>query len=123
MRYLHRVGAICIGIQEHNCSIFNKEGFHPKDIEEYKLRNGTIANFPGAETLMKGPDMTEHEIIYRNCDILIPAACEKAIHKANANKISAKVKRLQYFIIPNCLFRLLRRPPTDQPHRRPIKFY
>lgn len=30
MRYLHRAGAVCIGIIEREGSIFNKEGMDPK---------------------------------------------------------------------------------------------
>ncbi len=50
MRYLHRVGAKCVGIIEWDGAIFNTdEGIHPQEIEEYKLKNRTINGFPKAQ--------------------------------------------------------------------------
>uniref|UniRef100_A0A3P9B6Q3 Glutamate dehydrogenase 1, mitochondrial n=1 Tax=Maylandia zebra TaxID=106582 RepID=A0A3P9B6Q3_9CICH len=84
MRYLHRFGARCVGVGELDGSIWNPEGINPKELEDYKLANGTIVGFP---------DSTPYEgsILEADCDILIPAASEKQLTKSNAHKIKAKI--------------------------------
>ncbi|KAM6347407.1 LOW QUALITY PROTEIN: glutamate dehydrogenase 1, mitochondrial [Alca torda] len=83
MRYLHRFGAKCVG-GEFNGSIWNPDGIDPKELEDYKLQHGTIMGFPKAQTL-------EGSILETDCDILIPAASEKQLTKANAHKVKAKI--------------------------------
>jgi glutamate dehydrogenase (NAD(P)+) len=83
-RYLDRVGAKLIGVVEWDGSIANPEGINPVELDKYKQLHGTIVGFPGAKKF-DGDLMTE------SCDILIPAATEKAITKTNAGKIKAKI--------------------------------
>ncbi|CAH0553192.1 unnamed protein product [Brassicogethes aeneus] len=86
MRYLHRVGAKCIGIIEHDGCIINEEkGIDPKDLEDYRVTNGTIVGFPGAKPY------TGENLMFHKTDILVPAAVEKVINKDNAHKIQAKI--------------------------------
>ena len=54
-------------------------------MEDYKDIHGTVTGFPGAQ-----PYEGEN-LLFEDCDILIPAAVEKVINKANAHKIKAKV--------------------------------
>ncbi|XP_049420065.1 glutamate dehydrogenase 1b isoform X4 [Epinephelus fuscoguttatus] len=84
MRYLHRFGAKCVGVGEIDGSIYNPEGIDPKQLEDYKLEHGTIVGFPGAKPY-------EGSILEADCHILIPAAGEKQLTRANAPRIKAKI--------------------------------
>ena len=84
-RYLTRAGATCVGVAEHDGSIYNANGIDPKALEDYKSQHGTILGFPGAQPY-EGEDL-----MFEAVDILIPAAMEKMIHSGNAAKIKATI--------------------------------
>lgn len=84
MRYLHRAGAKVIGILEWDGAIYNPDGMNPRDLEDYKIENGTIVGYPLAQPY-------EGDLLVEKCDILVPAASEKQLTMANANQIQAKI--------------------------------
>ncbi|CAL8140801.1 unnamed protein product [Orchesella dallaii] len=85
-RYLSRTGGICTGVAEWDCSIINPSGIDPIALNDYKIRNsGSIKGFPGAD------EYRGESLLYEPCDILIPAATEKAINKGNAGKVQARI--------------------------------
>src|SRR4030066_1037331 len=78
-------GGKLIAVSDSKGAIFHSEGFDTKELVKYKLKNGTIAHFPGAQKI-------PHEsLLELNVDVLYPAALENAIHGNNAGNIKAKI--------------------------------
>jgi glutamate dehydrogenase (NAD(P)+) len=89
-KFLCKSGAKLVGIVEWNSSIYNPEGLNPEDVIQYKNKNKTLAGYPGA--VESYDDKQEfNDILYKQCDVLIPAAVERVINASNAGKINCKI--------------------------------
>ncbi len=84
-RLMADAGYRIIGIAEYDGGLFNRDGIDIHALSEYRLRNGTVLGFGGAEAA--DPD----ELLTADCEILIPAATENVITSRNAERIRARI--------------------------------
>lgn len=85
-KYMIDAGAIMVGVAEIDGSIYSENGINLEQLMEYKNENGGITGFKGTEKLEDS-----HKVLESECDILIPAALENQLTKANAPRIKAKI--------------------------------
>ncbi len=85
-KFFRENGAKVVAIAEHNGAIYCADGLNEEEVFQYKLKNHTVLNFPGATNFDITTDALEIE-----CDILIPAALENVINAENAPRIKAKI--------------------------------
>ncbi len=85
-RIIREYGAIIIAIAEHDGAVYNEKGIDPEDFYRYRQDKKTVVGYPNAKVIKNSSSALELE-----CDILIPAALEKQITDANADRIKAKI--------------------------------
>ncbi len=78
-------GALVVAVQDHTGAIANDKGLNVPKLLEHVAKTGGVAGFKGGEPIKPA------EFWGTKCDILIPAALEGQITKANAPKIKAKM--------------------------------
>jgi len=78
-------GATIVAVSDSSGGIHNPNGLEPANVSAWKQEHGTVVGFPGADAV------SNQEILEVDCDILVPAALENQITKANAANIRAKV--------------------------------
>ena len=74
-----------VSIVEYNGALYNKDGLDIPALMAYRKDTGSIANFPGGENVNKD------EGLFRECDVLIPAATENVITSANADRLRCRI--------------------------------
>ncbi len=74
-----------VSIVEYNGALYNEAGIDIQGLMDHRKETGSIVNFAGAENVDK------NEALFRECDVLIPAATENVITSANANRLRCKI--------------------------------
>ena len=82
---MSEAGYRIIGIAEVEGGLFNKNGIDVEALSQYRQRNRTLKDFPGAEAADPA------ELLISECEILIPAATENVITSRNAAQIKCKI--------------------------------
>jgi glutamate dehydrogenase (NAD(P)+) len=82
---LDELGVRVIAVSDSRGGAFNPKGIEPVKAQEHKGKTGTVANFPEADRI------SNEELLEIPCDILVPAALEGVITKANAPRIRARI--------------------------------
>lgn len=82
---LARYGAKIIAVSDAFGGIHNSKGLDLWALEKHVARTKTVIGFSGAEPI------TNEELLLLACDILVPAALERQITEANADKIQCRI--------------------------------
>jgi glutamate dehydrogenase (NAD(P)+) len=79
-------GAKIVAVGEYDGTIYNPNGIDIPALQRHRKKTGSIRNFRGSRTLPNPGDSLEVE-----CDVLIPAALENQITRANVRKLRCRI--------------------------------
>ncbi len=82
---LHKAGAKVIAVSDSTGCVYNKDGLNVPELIAHKESTGRVAGFAGSEAI------TPAELLAVECEILVPAALENALHSGNATAVRAKI--------------------------------
>ena len=75
-----------IAVSEYEGAIMDENGLDIDALMKFRKETGSILGFPGSKALPNRDD-----VLYVDCDVLVPAALEQVITGANAHKVKAKI--------------------------------
>jgi len=84
-RLAEEQGARVIAVSDTQGAVVREEGLNVKEAREHKSQSGTVADYPGGDSL------DEDALLALDCDVLIPSALGNAIHAGNMKGIRAEV--------------------------------
>ena len=80
-------GSKVTGIVEYNSAVYDEEGLDRNELMAYWNKNKTFAGYSKGQVFDKDPN----QVMYKKCDVFVPAAIEKSINKSNMTKFNCKV--------------------------------
>jgi len=81
----YAMGCKIVAVSDSIGGIYCAEGLNPYKVYEHKSKTGSVINFKNCKNI------SNDELLETKCDILIPAALENQITKANATNVKAKI--------------------------------
>jgi len=82
-KFLVKNGAKVVGVQEFDGCVYNENGLDIENLKSYLTKNRGLQGYRDM--------IPDADIFSKECDVLIPAALERAINKNNAPNIKAKL--------------------------------
>eukprot|EP00345_Euplotes_harpa_P018467 CAMPEP_0168334432 /NCGR_PEP_ID=MMETSP0213-20121227/10265_1 /TAXON_ID=151035 /ORGANISM="Euplotes harpa, Strain FSP1.4" /LENGTH=519 /DNA_ID=CAMNT_0008339077 /DNA_START=102 /DNA_END=1661 /DNA_ORIENTATION=+ len=87
-KFLEEKGGKVVGVVEWDSAIYKKDGFKVDELIAWKDQNKTFKTYKNADKI----ELTNpQKFLEFECDVLIPAAVERSIHKFNAKNLKCKV--------------------------------
>jgi len=82
---LHKSGYKVVAVSDSKGGIYDAKGINPVKVFEHKQKKGSVLGYKNAK------QVSNEELLELPCDILVPAALEHQVTRANAHKIKAKM--------------------------------
>jgi glutamate dehydrogenase/leucine dehydrogenase len=83
-RFLDEAGVRIVAVSDSQGGVYDKKGFSVSNLFATKEKKGTV-------TAAKGDAISNEELLELPVDILVPAALEGVITRANASRVKAKI--------------------------------
>ncbi len=84
-RLFHEEGCKIVAVSDTRGGIYNESGFDPSTVLRFKQERGSVVGFPRAQAV------SVQDVLEVPCDVLIPAATEGVITRANADRVQARI--------------------------------
>ncbi|HYL73956.1 MAG TPA: Glu/Leu/Phe/Val dehydrogenase [Bryobacteraceae bacterium] len=84
-KLMARAGFKIVCVIEYDGAVYNSHGLDIEGLMKHRHDTGSITGFSEAE------DVDKDEAMFRDCEVLLPAAKENVITSANADRIKAKI--------------------------------
>lgn len=85
-KYIEEGGGVIVGIAEYEGGIYNENGIDLQKLVAFRKETGKITGYEGVQHFADSSVLLEMP-----CDVLVPAALESVITRANAHKVQAKI--------------------------------
>ena len=84
-RKMEKIGCTVVAVSDVSGGVHNPKGLHYDSLMAYLAQNKTLEGYP------EGEHVSNEQLLEINCEVLIPAAIERVIHKDNAKKLKCKI--------------------------------